>query len=101
MGYMIKTCLPAILTTNKNFQVNSMSVFILAFIIFSLVALGMSVGVIFSNREIKGSCGGIGNITGESSNCSCSNPCDKKKARLAKEQATDEVKESPIEFRKM
>lgn len=78
-----------------------MSVFIIAFIVFSLVALGMSVGVIFNNRELKGSCGGLGNIPGMSSDCSCSNPCDKKKARMAKEQSTDEIKESPIEFRKL
>ena len=78
-----------------------MSVFILAFVIFSLVALGMSLGVILNGREIKGSCGGIGNITGEKSNCSCSNPCEKKKARMAKEQSNDEIKESPIEFRKL
>ena len=78
-----------------------MSVFILAFLIFSLVAIGMSLGVILNGREIKGSCGGIGNITGEKSNCSCSNPCEKKKARMAKEQSNDEIKESPIEFRKL
>ena len=78
-----------------------MSVFIIAFIVFSLVALGMSLGVILNGRELKGSCGGIGNITGASSDCSCSNPCDKKKARMAKEQTTDEIKESPIEFRKL
>ncbi|PWQ93598.1 (Na+)-NQR maturation NqrM [Leucothrix arctica] len=78
-----------------------MSVFIAAFIVFTLVALGMSVGVIFNNRELKGSCGGLGNIPGLSNDCSCSNPCDKKKARMAKEQSSDEIKESPIEFRKL
>ena len=78
-----------------------MSVFIIAFVVFSLVSLGMAVGVIFNNRELKGSCGGLGNIPGMSSDCSCSNPCDKKKARMAKEQPTDEIKESPIEFRKL
>ena len=78
-----------------------MSVFIAAFIVFTLVALGMSVGVIFNNRELKGSCGGLGNIPGVSNDCSCSNPCDKKKARMAKEQSSDEIKESPIEFRKL
>ncbi|PWQ94350.1 (Na+)-NQR maturation NqrM [Leucothrix pacifica] len=77
-----------------------MSVFLLAFIIFSLVALGMSLGVILNNRELKGSCGGLGNIPGMSSDCSCSNPCEKKKARMAKEQESNEPKESPIEFRK-
>lgn len=79
-----------------------MSVFLLSFLIFSLVAFGMALGVILNNRELKGSCGGIGNIPGMSSDCSCSNPCDKKKARMAKEQAdNNEPKESPIEFRKL
>lgn len=78
-----------------------MSVFLLTFIIFSLVAFGMSLGVILNNRELKGSCGGLGNIPGVSNDCSCSNPCEKKKARMQKEQTLNEVKESPIEFRKL
>lgn len=78
-----------------------MSVFLLTFVIFSLVALGMSLGVILNNRELKGSCGGLGNIPGVSNDCSCSNPCEKKKARMQKEQASNEPKESPIEFRKL
>ena len=77
-----------------------MSVFLLSFIIFSLVAFGMSLGVILNNRELKGSCGGLGNIPGLSNDCSCSNPCEKKKARMQKEQESSEPKESPIEFRK-
>ena len=36
-----------------------------AFLIFSLVMLGMSLGVIFSGRTIKGSCGGLGNLRDE------------------------------------
>ncbi len=82
-----------------------MSVFLLSFIIFSLVALGMSLGVILSNRELKGSCGGLGNIPGISGDCSCSNPCEKKKARMALEEKNANKNlapnESPIEFRKL
>lgn len=77
-----------------------MSVFLLTFTIFCLVAFGMSLGIILNNRELKGSCGGLGNIPGASSDCSCSNPCEKKKARMLKEQESTEPKESPIEFRK-
>jgi len=82
-----------------------MSVFLLSFLIFSLVALGMALGVIFSNKELKGSCGGLGNIPGISGDCSCSNPCEKKKARMAKEAKNTHnnlaPNESPIEFRKL
>jgi len=77
-----------------------MSVFLITFLIFTLVAFGMSLGLILNKRELKGSCGGLGNIPGVSSDCSCSNPCEKKKARM-KQQAENEVQESPIEFRKL
>lgn len=37
-----------------------MSEFIFTFIAFALVIAGMAVGVLFSNKPIKGSCGGMG-----------------------------------------
>ena len=39
-----------------------MMTFILSTILFALVIAGMSVGVIFQNKPIKGSCGGLNNI---------------------------------------
>ena len=82
-----------------------MSVFLLTFLILCLVAFGMSLGVILNNKELKGSCGGLANIPGVSGDCSCSNPCEKKKARMKKE-ASDKLpslgpNESPIEFKKL
>ncbi len=41
-----------------------METLILTFILFGLVVLGMSLGVILNGRTIKGSCGGLNNITG-------------------------------------
>ena len=39
-----------------------MTTFILAAVIFGLVMAGMAVGVIFQDKPIKGSCGGLANV---------------------------------------
>ncbi len=41
---------------------HSMIEFIAAVIAIGLVMLAMSIGVIFGNRQIKGSCGGLNNL---------------------------------------
>lgn len=51
-----------------------MSTVLLALGIFVLAFLGMAVGVIFSNRCIKGSCGGLNNIEG-AEGCSACGGC--------------------------
>lgn len=62
-----------------------MSTFILAFVFFVAVVCAMAVGYIFQRKTISGSCGGLGAL-GISKACDCPEPCDRKKARLEKEQ---------------
>lgn len=45
--------------------------FIAALVIFLLALLGMSVGVLFRNREIKGSCGGLATMPGQEGKSLC------------------------------
>ncbi len=48
-----------------------MTTYLIAFIAFIIIFLGMAVGVIFSNKPIKGSCGGLNKvgITGDCEIC--------------------------------
>jgi len=39
-----------------------MATFLVATVIFAILMAGMAVGVIFSNKPIQGSCGGLNNI---------------------------------------
>ncbi len=57
---------------------------VLVFLLLLVIVAGMSIGVIFSDRKIKGSCGGVAKMMGIKSNCSCDKPCEKRKAALEK-----------------
>ncbi|MGB1702118.1 MAG: (Na+)-NQR maturation NqrM [Cycloclasticus sp.] len=59
-----------------------MNTFLITFLVFLLVVTAMAVGVIFSNRKIKGSCGGLNNVDGLEGDCVlCSKKkCEKKQA---------------------
>ena len=63
-----------------------MTIFILTFVIFLVVAIAMAVGIIVQKKAISGSCGGLGAI-GIDKACDCDEPCDKRKAKMAKEKA--------------
>ncbi|WP_158771451.1 (Na+)-NQR maturation NqrM [Paraglaciecola sp. L1A13] len=63
-----------------------MSTFILAFVCFLVVAIAMSLGYLVQRKAIAGSCGGLGSL-GIDKACDCPEPCDRKKARLEREEA--------------
>ncbi|NVK54993.1 MAG: (Na+)-NQR maturation NqrM [Alteromonadaceae bacterium] len=66
-----------------------MSTFILAFVFFLVMVAAMAVGYMFQRKSISGSCGGLGAL-GISKACDCPEPCDRKKARMEREQVRQE-----------
>jgi len=57
-----------------------MNTFLVTFAAFLFFVAAMAVGVIFSNKRIKGSCGGLNNVDGLEGDCLlCNKKCDKKK----------------------
>ena len=69
-----------------------MTLFLLTFGIMTLAFAGMAVGFVFSSKELKGSCGGIANIPGMGkSNCSCSNPCEKRQKVMQEAQQQEHI----------
>ncbi|MDC8832262.1 (Na+)-NQR maturation NqrM [Alteromonas gilva] len=70
-----------------------MSTFILAFVFFLVMVAAMAVGYMFQRKSISGSCGGLGAL-GIAKACDCPEPCDRKKARMEREQVRqDKLKE--------
>jgi hypothetical protein len=60
-----------------------MSYFIITLIFMSLALAGMAVGVIISNKRLKGSCGGLGAIMGDDCMfCENKDKCEKEKPHL-------------------
>ncbi|MBY5921423.1 (Na+)-NQR maturation NqrM [Ferrimonas balearica] len=52
----------------------------------------MSVGYLIKRKAISGSCGGLAGV-GIEKECDCPEPCDKRKAKMAKEAAEAERRE--------
>ena len=53
-----------------------MATFVLAFVFFTLIVLGMALGVILNGRTIKGSCGGLNAVAGADRCVVCSKEID-------------------------
>ncbi|OUR99878.1 hypothetical protein A9Q84_02285 [Halobacteriovorax marinus] len=55
-----------------------MKMFLVSLIVMLAAISGMAVGVIFSNKKLKGSCGGLGKLMGDDcSFCDKKDECDK------------------------
>ena len=52
-----------------------MTLFLITLAVFGLVLLGMSVGVIFGNRPIRGTCGGLSHAEGTPAQMTCDACC--------------------------
>ena len=63
-----------------------MEIYILTFVVLLVVILAMAVGYILQQKTIAGSCGGLGALGIEKA-CDCDDPCDKRKRRMAAEEA--------------
>lgn len=68
-----------------------MNIIFVSALVFVVAFSGMAVGVILSNRKIKGSCGGIANIMGESGcdACELKNKCKSSGREICEEAEED------------
>jgi len=76
-----------------------MQIFLLTFLVLLLAFFGMAMGVILNNRVLKGSCGGLSNIPGIKSDCSCASPCEKRKAIMAQQQKNNYKNEADQHYK--
>lgn len=64
-----------------------MNIIFITALVFLIAFTGMAIGVIVSNRRIKGSCGGIANLMGESGCdiCEMKDKCEKSGKEICEE----------------
>jgi hypothetical protein len=66
-----------------------MNIVLISALVFAIVFIGMAIGVIISNKEVKGSCGGIGALMGDASRacdiCAMKNKCRETGRELCEE----------------
>lgn len=66
--------------------------FMITFVAFGLVFLAMGIGYILQRKTLAGSCGGLSGIGVEKA-CDCDDPCDNRKAKMAKEESLRQMLE--------
>jgi hypothetical protein len=64
-----------------------MNIMLITVAVFGIAFFGLAIGVIVSNRTIKGSCGGIANLMGESGCdiCELKDKCEKSGKEICEE----------------
>jgi hypothetical protein len=64
-----------------------MNIMLITVAVFGIAFFGLAIGVIVSNKAIKGSCGGIANLMGESGcdACELKNKCEKTGKEICEE----------------
>ncbi|NMP17875.1 MULTISPECIES: (Na+)-NQR maturation NqrM [unclassified Thalassotalea] len=60
-----------------------MTLFLLTFGFFVVIAAAMAVGYIVQQKTLAGSCGGLATV-GIDKECNCDNPCEKRQERERK-----------------
>ncbi len=72
-----------------------MSTFLAAFVVLLLFFVLMSIGYIFKQKAVAGSCGGLGALGIEKA-CDCDEPCDTRKAKMAEEARQEKLTKNRI-----
>ena len=73
-----------------------MNILLPAFVIFAIVMVGMAVGVIFSNRRLKGSCGGLNTMQDQFGQPMCECGSVPGECGVVEEEAETEKKEAVL-----
>jgi hypothetical protein len=64
--------------------------FIIAFVVFLLVVIGMAAGVLVGRKQIQGSCGGLAHLGIEKS-CDCEEVCDEHRTLYQIQEPNDSL----------
>ena len=75
-----------------------MAIYLISFAVISLIVLSMSVGVIFANKPIKGSCGGMAALGIDTSCDICGGDTKKCDEEQQRNQAGASVKQNDLAY---